>query len=172
MAQGTAAPRSLGPLVKTGSKTQKIDSEWYAENRCETRFLYHPFYRTFTPAAATPRCQEFSGRGLLAGGPGMGSLRTGQGPECDRRRGGFPLGPSGWRRCLPGKPLVDRWRRLGSTHGWRAMAGRSARKYRNWKQNHPSHGGQFARGATPEGAAGRGGHALICSKILILQIEW
>ena len=101
----------------------------------------------------TPRCQEFSGRGLLAGGPGMGSLRTGRAPGCVRRRGGFPLGPSGWRRCLPGKPLVDRWRRLGSTHGWRAMAGRSARKYRKWKQNHPSHGGQFARGATPEGAA-------------------
>jgi hypothetical protein len=52
MAQRTAAPRSLWPLVKTESKAQKIDSEWYAESRCETRFLYHPFYRTFTPAAA------------------------------------------------------------------------------------------------------------------------
>ena len=30
---------------------------------------------------------------------------------------------------------------------------RTGRKYRNWKQNHPSHGEQFARGATPEGAA-------------------
>jgi hypothetical protein len=44
--------------VKTESKAQKIDSEWYAESRCETRFLYHPFYRTFTPAAASDAALE------------------------------------------------------------------------------------------------------------------
>ncbi len=54
MTQRTSAPWSPWPLVKTGSKAQKIDSEWYAENRCETLFLYRPFYRTLTPAAAKP----------------------------------------------------------------------------------------------------------------------